>query len=409
MNTTKPPSARSLTETKASLIGAALAAIGSISMTLYTPAMPTLVEVFGAPVSTIKLSLTLYFAGYALCQLVAGPMSDAFGRRPVALSFLMIYLAASIAIVAAPGAAVLLWARLFQGIGAAATLAISRAVVRDLFTGQQSIRILNTIGLMLVAGQSLAPAFGGTLLQLFDWRAIFLFMAGYGAVLIGLIVFAIPETAPARNASLFHPRRLAANYAGILSNPRFLQPALAMCGVNGMIFAAATILPFVLIDRVGLTPVQYGFGMLAQSLSYGVGAVLLRFLVKRVDVAKMEEMGIVACIVSALLLDTLLATLGPHYLTVMGPIGLISFSLAFIQPGATTRALAPFRDTAGSAAALIGCLQIGGGFVGGLAAAALPDPLISLGVALTALAALAGLAHFGLGRLNARTALIGPH
>ena len=88
---------------------------------------------------------------------------------------------------------------------------------------------------------------------------------------------------------------------------------------------------------------QYGFGMLAQSLSYDVGALFLRFLVKRFDPTKLERAGIVACVVSVAALDIMLATLGAHYLTVMGPIGAISFALAFVQPAATTRALAPFQ------------------------------------------------------------------
>ena len=131
-----------MTERRATLIGALLVAIGGMSMSLYTPAMPALVTSFATTIPTIKLSLTLYFAGFATAQLIVGPLSDAYGRRPAVLSFLAIYLAASLMAMAAPSVGWLLAGRLLQGIGASAGVAISRAIVRDRFTGQRSARII---------------------------------------------------------------------------------------------------------------------------------------------------------------------------------------------------------------------------------------------------------------------------
>src|SRR6185312_10235138 len=156
--------AAAMTERRATIIGAMLVALGAISMSLYTPAMPTLVTAFGTSIATIKLSLTLYFAGFACAQLVAGPLSDAFGRRPVALGFLAIYVVASLVAMAAPDVGWLLGGRLFQGIGASAGIAISRAIVRDRFGGQQSSRIMNAIGISMAVGPALSPTVGGLIL-----------------------------------------------------------------------------------------------------------------------------------------------------------------------------------------------------------------------------------------------------
>src|SRR4029079_648193 len=122
-----------LTETRIAVIGGLLVALGPISLSLYTPAMPELVKGFATDVSTIKLTLTAYFAGFALAQLVCGPLSDAFGRRRVALAFTAIYLIGSIIAALAPDVGWLLGARLVQGIGAAAGVSIARAMVRDLY------------------------------------------------------------------------------------------------------------------------------------------------------------------------------------------------------------------------------------------------------------------------------------
>ncbi len=151
-----------LSERLTALFGALLVALGPISMALYTPAMPTLVAAFGTTVGAVKATLTLYFAGFALAQLVCGPLSDAYGRRPVLIGFLSLYVIASVAAAMAPSVGVLMAARLVQGIGAACGTAISRAIVRDSFTGATSARIMNTIGIFLAIGPALSPSIGGS-------------------------------------------------------------------------------------------------------------------------------------------------------------------------------------------------------------------------------------------------------
>ena len=119
-----------MTERRVALLGALLVAIGPVSMALYTPAMPEIVRAFGTTEAAVKLTLSLYFAGFALAQLFCGPLSDGFGRRPVTIAFMGIYLAASLVCLFSPGIEVLIAARFMQGVGAAAGIAISRAIVR---------------------------------------------------------------------------------------------------------------------------------------------------------------------------------------------------------------------------------------------------------------------------------------
>ena len=131
-----------MTERRVALIGGLMVAIGPISMALYTPAMTEIMRAFGTTEAAVKMTLTLYFGGFACAQLIAGPLSDALGRRPVTFAFMGVYCLASLAALAAPSVEALMVARFLQGIGASAGVAISRAIVRDLFTGERSSRIM---------------------------------------------------------------------------------------------------------------------------------------------------------------------------------------------------------------------------------------------------------------------------
>jgi len=183
-----------MSERRVSMIGALLVAIGPVSMALYTPAMTELVRVFETTESAIKLTLTLYFGGFACAQLIAGPLSDALGRRPITIAFMALYCVASVAATLSPTVEVLMGARFLQGIGASAGIAISRALVRDLFTDDQSSRIMNLIGIILALGPALAPTIGGLMLPLFGWQSIFLLMTLIGFLVIWVALFSMKET-----------------------------------------------------------------------------------------------------------------------------------------------------------------------------------------------------------------------
>jgi len=390
-----------LGERAAAAIGAALVALGPVSMALYTPAMPALVEAFSTDEATIKLTLTLYFAGFAFAQLLVGPLSDARGRRPVGLAFMVLYLAGSLAALFAPTVEVLLAARLVQGLGAAAGVALSRAIVRDLFTGQQSARIMNLVGIFLALGPAVSPTLGGLTLALVGWHAIFALMVVYGLALVAILAFVLPETNRRRTPGAAAPRALLATYRRLLADPRFLRPGLMLAGTVGGLYAIATMLPFVLIDAAGLTPVEFGVGMLAQSLSFIAGGLLTKRLLVRHDAAALVRPGLALCALGAFALAVTLRVAPPGFLVVMVPVGCFAFSLAMMMPALTTDALAPFPTTAGAASALMGFLQMGGGLAGSLSAALLGDPVTAMASVLPVMVAGAGLVHLAMPRRTA--------
>lgn len=378
-----------MTPTRTAAIGGLLIALGSTSMALYTPAMPTLVAAFATTMAMVKTTLTAYFAGFALTQLVCGPLSDAYGRRPIAFAFLGIYVAGSLAAMLAGSIEVLVAARFLQGVGAAVGIAVSRAIVRDLFTGAESAKVMNTIGIALAIGPAIAPTLGGLILEFADWHALFVVMAGVGVAALVVVQVALPETNAHRDPAHAHPWRVVLNYGRLLRDRRFVVPALTMATSVGTIYTLGTLLPFVLIGRVGMNPMHFGLGMLAQTGSYFVGGLVARQLLRRFHADRLVLPGLVLAFAgsaSTLLLDGWIA---PSWAAVMIPVGVFAFAVALILPALTTSAMAPFAEVAGSASALMGFIQMGGGFLGGLAGALFADPVTAFATVFPAMLALA--------------------
>jgi DHA1 family bicyclomycin/chloramphenicol resistance-like MFS transporter len=366
-----------MSERRVSLLGALLVAIGPVSMALFTPAMPEIVHVFGSTQATVKLTLSLYFAGFALAQLVCGPLSDGFGRKPVIMAFMAIYLVASVLALYAPTIELLIAARFLQGVGGAVGVAISRAVVRDLFTNESSARIMNLIGLILGIGPAFAPSLGGLTMQFFGWQSIFVLMVIFGVTIILVVHYCLVETVR-RDLSRIRPKALARSYMQLLSSGYFISSGLVLAGSMGAIYTLAVVLPFIMMDRIGLSPTGFGLSMLAQSGAFFVGSLVVRRTMRLYGGMRIMPYGLLAIAIGSIMLAVVLRVAEPSVLTVMGPIAIYAFGSSFLMPSMSTASLAPFPYIAGAAAALGGFMQMGGGLLGGLLSGLFADPVIAL-------------------------------
>lgn len=364
---------------RTAMLGALLTALAPISMAIYTPAMPELTRVFATTESAIKLSLSLYFAGFAIAQLLAGPASDAFGRRKASLVFLSIFLGGGLLAIFAPTIEVLLLARLIQGIGASVGMTVARAVVRDQFTGADASSIMNLIGIMLAVGPAMGPTIGGLSLAAFGWQSVFFLMAGLGALAIfSVVVFLRETTIP--DKSLIRPRRLLSAYGTLLSTPRFLLAALVLGGSIGALYAQATMLTFILINEVGMTPTAFGVGMLMQTGAYFFGSIALRYIAPRLGDRRSVVLGLCFSAAGGLLILLSVFLIPPSFLSIMGPVAVATIGIALLTPSMVTAALAPFPHIAGSASAMMGFIQMGSGFAGGATASVIGSPLTGFGI-----------------------------
>ena len=381
-----------MSERRTSIIAAFLVALGPVSMALYTPAMPELVHAFSSTESAIKLTLSVYFAGFALSQLVSGTMSDVLGRRKTTLIFLSVYLVGSMMAAFAPSVDVLLAGRLVQGIGASVGMTVSRAIVRDQFTGTEAARIMNMVGMMLAIGPAVSPTLGGLTLGLFGWQSIFFLMVGLallacGAVYVFMAETTVPDPAKGR------PGPILRGYGELITSSRFVSATLVMAGAVGALYGQATMLPFVMIGTVGLTPTQFGIGMLMQSGFFFAGTICVRMLMRKTAPAGLVLPGLCFIGIASILIALTSHLMAPTFLSVMGPVGIYAFGIAFVMPYMMTAAMEPFPHIAGSTSAAMGFIQMGAGFIAGLAAAAIGLPLFAFGTIIPLMGLMAILAY----------------
>ena len=263
--TSGSPQARAPSRAQLVLLLGALSAFGPISMDTYLPGLPQLSADIGASAAATQLTLTTCLIGLALGQVIAGPLSDAFGRRRPLLAGLALFALASLLCAVAPDVWTLAAARLVQGAAGAAGIVIGRAVVRDLHEGAAMARFLALVLVVNGVAPIVAPIAGAALLHVTDWRGIFGVLAGIGAALLLWTAAMLRETLP---LALRHRGGLAATlrvFARLLSDRRFLGYVLSCGFVFAAMFAYIAGSPFVLQDIYGVS--QEGFG-----LAFGVNA-----------------------------------------------------------------------------------------------------------------------------------------
>lgn len=366
-----------MSERRVAAVGAILTMVGPVSMMLFTPAMPEMVRAFATTEAMVKLTLSFYFAGFAISQLVCGPLSDGFGRKPAVYGFMGIYLVATLLGLFAPTIEGVIAARFLQGVGAGVGLAMARAIVRDLYTTEKAVRIMNLIIMMLSLGPSLSPVLGGVVMELAGWQAIFLLMLAMAVIILLVTRFAMVETV-GRDLSRIRPKALISSYRMLLGDLYFMSASMIPAFSIGAIYALATILPFILMNRLGLSPVTFGFTMLFQSMSFLAGNLMMRFAMSRFHSHRLIPVGLAVVLASLFLMPLpFFLQEEPSVLSIMGPVAIYCVGVAFFLPTLSTAALGPFPTMAGAAASLGGFLQMVTGLLGGLIAGLMGDPLLA--------------------------------
>lgn len=356
---------------RTAIVGGLMVTTGPLSLSLYSPALPAMVADLGTTDAGGKLTLSVYFAAFACAQLICGPLSDRYGRRAIGIVFFAVYVLGSLVCALAPSLEVLLLGRLMQGFGVSSGVALSRAMVRDQFDGMDAIRILTLVNLILTVAPAVSPTLGSLLMFIGSWHIMFVVMAGFGLAIIALLGFAGRETLPETARVPLHLGTIMANYGRLLRAPQFMLPALVLACSFGGFYVFPALLPFVLIDRLGLTPLQFAVVMLVQTGCFIIGNVFAGQLAKRLDGRQLVSIGLVLIAIAGVGF-AIAPRLWPDSVpAVMIPVGIWMLSLAAIGPSTTTAAMSNFGQIAGAAGALTGFFQMGGGFLASLAASAL--------------------------------------
>lgn len=385
-----------LSPTKLIVLASLFVIIGPLSLSFYTPAIPHMETAIGADSALMKLSITVYLLGFTICQLICGPMSDRYGRRPVIIGFTAIYIIGCLVVVVGQSPEALIFGRIIQGVGACAGPALSRAMVRDCYQGTEGARLMAAVAMMLSIAPGVAPFIGALLLGSLGWESIFLSMALYGVVVVVVAIFLTPETNRRPSGTALRVSGMVTNYAKIAKDPRFIRLSMAVGTTLGIIFTFSAVLPYLLIDQVGLTPTLFGLVLSLTAVAFFLGSIAAGRMMVRIDSIDLVGIGLIVVLVSAVGMTVALLFVGVTTWTVLCPAMLWCFGTALIMPGGTMGSLAPFGRIAGSAAALLGFVQMGMGVVGSFLAslfgnAVLAQAIVPLSFVLLACALFWGL------------------
>ncbi len=335
----------------------AMTAIGPATLNMLVPALPGLVEQFGTDTGTVQLTLSLYLLSLAGAQLVLGPLSDRFGRRPVVLAGLALAVVSSFAAMAASSINALIAVRIVQAIGAATGVVIGRAIIRDLYERDRAAAMIGLVTTAMVIAPMVAPLIGGILDTAFGWEAIFLFIALFGAGVLVWAVLFLPETRPAVVAGA--PTMLWQHWRALLGNAKFHGYVLAGALGSAPFFTFIGGGPHVVVTMMGRTSAEYGLWFAVTSLGYMSGNFTASRLSQQLGVDTMIMAGVGFELVGASLTAALVATIpdaGPAIIFL--PQFVISYGNGLLLPNAIAGAVSVRPQAAGAASGVAGFTQM---------------------------------------------------
>jgi len=350
------------------LLIAALAAMPPLSIDMSLPAAERIGAALAAPPALTGLTLSLFMLGFALAQLVFGPLSDRFGRRAPLLAACARYAASGFACALAQGIGVLLCWRFVEGAGAGGATVLAFAMARDVFEGAQARARMATITAVMTVAPMLAPSIGAAILRLADWRAIFLTLGIAGFALVAVVGLRLSETLRSPDRHALGLGRLARSYARALTHRSAVGHALLGSLSFGCLFAFVSGSPFVFIGVLGLGAGAFALLFATCALGLTAGSLLCGRLVKLgFEPSRLLAAGVVGQAAFSLALLAM-ALLGAFQVWDALPVlALNNIAMGIVNPLAVHGAIEPFPDMAGVASAVRGCLQM----LGGAAASAL--------------------------------------
>src|SRR4051794_32676761 len=338
------------------LIG--MTAVGPLSLNILAPAMPGLIVTFGADAGAVQLTLSLFLLGMAVSQLVLGPLSDRFGRRPVMLAGLTLTVAANFAALAATSITGLIIARALQAFGATCGIVIARAVIRDLYERDRAASMIGWVTMAMVVAPMIAPLIGGVLDATYGWQAIFVFVGFFAAAVLVWTVFVLPETRAVGTSEGIV--RFLTDTRSLLTDPKFIGYALVSTFNSAMFFTFIGGAPHVVVAIMHRSPTEYGVWFVILSLVYMVGNFAAGRWSAKYGVDFMIKAGVAVTVLGAAV-GVVWILLDPYGgpAVIFAPQMTIASPPVFMRPTAIAGGVGVRPRAAGPAAGITGFLQMG--------------------------------------------------
>lgn len=389
------------------LILSALTALTSLSIDMNLPALPQLAKVFDASVASIQLTMSLFLLGFALGQLICGPISDRVGRRPVLLGGLFVFAIAGFLCAMGNSLFLLVGARFIQGLGASVGPVLARAMVRDCYDHKEASATLSQMTQVMIISPLLAPVIGSHLLVSWGWHSIFLFLGASGVFIWILCWQFLPETlsthqtTPLEHNADGSTQPLWRDFGHVLAHGPTVRYLLASCFAYAGMFAYVSSSPFVAIQIFHISRENFGYIFAFTALALMAGATLNRKLLGRHLPTALLNNGMMGVVAGGWLMVLC------SWFNIGGIAGIVIPMMVYmvgqgvVQPNAMASAMAPHGRLAGLASSLMGCLQTAGGAVAGYCVGAFYNGT-TLPMALT----IAGMATLAFALLDRRPATL---
>jgi MFS transporter, DHA1 family, multidrug resistance protein len=339
---------------------AALTAIGPLTTDMYLPSLPDIARIFQVSAAQVQLTISSYLVGFAAGQLIYGPLSDRYGRKPVLLGANVLFFVATALCAAAPSNTLLIVARALQAVGGCGGIVLARAIVRDLYSGSRAGRELSLIASVMALAPVIAPLIGGVLHSAFGWRSSFILLAVFGIALTAAVWRSLPET---MEKSGREPTSLTSTirvFGRFLADTNFVANMGLVVFSFGGLFAWISGTSFVLQNLYGLGPIEFGVAFAIGSVGYMSGAMLAARIVGPLGLDRTMGIGAGALAAGGLLMAAAVALKLPTALSLIIPMAIYLAGMGLVLGQAIAGAMAPYKRNAGAASSLLGFTQQSG-------------------------------------------------
>lgn len=337
---------------------------GIMAINLYAPSMPDIARAFATSGSNVQLTVLVFLVAFAVAQLVYGPLSDRYGRRPVLLSGLLLFVLANIVCAVAFSIEFLMTARVFQAVGACSGSVMTRAIVRDAYGREEAAKVMGYLAVGIGVAAAISPSIGGLIQGTVGWRGGFVFLA----VLAGLPVLVawrvLKETHLNRDPLTGGGLRMFSNFAVLLRSPLFLGYTFSVAFINGSFFAFLAAAPFILVDSLGQPPKKVGLFLLYSTGGFLIGSLIGPRFIGRVGLDRVIVFGAINIFVVVAIMAAIGLSGHLSVNAIMFPMFLTGISGGFVFPPAVAAAVGVIPRMSGSASGLLGFMQLGMGAIG---------------------------------------------
>lgn len=336
----------------------AMIGLGPFTMQILVPSLPAMARDLGASIAMIQLTVTLYLVAVSLGQLVYGPLSDRFGRRPLLMGGLALYVVASLLAALASGSLGVVAARILQAAGACAGVVIARAVIRDVWPRDEAASVLGYVMMGMTIAPMVAPVLGSLLDEAFGWRATMLACLAFGVPLAIAAWRRLPETLPAAQ-KLPGLVPVIGAYRSLWALPAFRSHVAVNSCSSAVFFAFLGGAPYVVVQGMGYSPVTFALAFAVLSVTFALGNWIAGRYAVRCGALRLLAIGVHANVVGALLGAVALMVFPGSLLAFFVPMAFVAVGNGMTQPSAVAGALSARPQLAGTAAALLGATQMG--------------------------------------------------